>query len=103
MVVIDERIIFWLKLRGVVNKIRDGIADDDLKIVADEAYYGTFLMPMKKDIKTTAGEAYDDRKRADGAGAEGFIVIKAGIKVDRCCFPFLYLLEYNLCKSHVLS
>ena len=49
-------------------------------------------MPMKEDIKTTAGEAYDDRKHDDEAGAdEGFIVIKAGTKVDRCC------------KSHVLS
>jgi len=50
---------------------------------------GTLLMPMKEDVKTTADEAYDDRKHADGAGAdEGFIVIEVGTKVDRCCFPF---------------
>jgi hypothetical protein len=55
-------------------------------------------------MKTTTGEAYDDRKHVDGAGAdEDFIIIKADMKVDRCCFPSLYLLEYDLCKSHVLS
>jgi hypothetical protein len=60
-------------------------------------------MLMKKDMETTAGEAYDDRKHADGAEAdEDFIVTKADVKVDRCCFPFLYLLEYDLCKRRVL-
>jgi hypothetical protein len=61
-------------------------------------------MSIKEDMKTIVGEVYDDRKHADGAGSdEDFIVIKPDRKVDRCCFPFLYLLEYDLCKSHVLS
>jgi len=60
-----------------------------LKIVADQAYYGTLLMSMNEDVKTTDGEAYDDRKHADEAGAdEGFIIIKAGTKEDGCCFSF---------------
>ena len=59
-------------------------------------------MSMKEDLKTTADEAYDDGKHADGAEAdESFIVIKADKEVDRCRFPFLYLLEYDSCKSHV--
>jgi len=62
----------------------------------------SLLMPMKEDLKTTADEAYDDGKHADGAGAdENFIVIKADEEVNRCCFPFLYLLDYDSCKSHV--
>jgi hypothetical protein len=28
-------------------------------------------------------------------------VIKADREIDRCWFPFLYLLEYDSCKSHV--
>jgi hypothetical protein len=59
-------------------------------------------MPMKEDLKTTADEACDDGKHADGEEAdENFIVIKADKEVDRCYFPFLYLLEYDSCKSHV--
>jgi hypothetical protein len=59
-------------------------------------------MPMKEDLKTTADEAYDDRKHADGEEAdENFIVIKADKEVDGCCFPFIYLLGYDSCKSHV--
>ena len=45
-------------------------------------------MLMKEDVKTTADEAYDDRKHADGGADEGFILIKPDMKVDRCCFPF---------------
>jgi hypothetical protein len=42
-------------------------------------------MPMKEDIKTTADEACDDGKHADGEEVdENFIVIKADKKVDRC-------------------
>jgi hypothetical protein len=49
---------------------------------------------MKEDLKTTTDEAYDDGKHADGEEAdENFIVIKADKEVDRCCFPFLYLLR----------
>jgi hypothetical protein len=60
------------------------------------------LMPIKEDLKTTADEACDDEKHADGEEAnENFIVIMADKEVDRCCFPFLYLLEYDSCKSHV--
>jgi hypothetical protein len=60
------------------------------------------LMLMKEDLKTTANEACDDRKHTDGEETdENFIVIKADKEVDRCCFPFLYLLEYDSCKSHV--
>jgi hypothetical protein len=74
-----------------------------LKTIVDEAYDDTLSMSMKEDMKTTTGEAYDDGKHADGAEVdEDFILIKADMKVDRC-FHFLYLLEYNLCKSHVLS
>jgi hypothetical protein len=59
-------------------------------------------MLMKEDLKTTADEACDDRKHADGEETDGnFIVIKVYKEVDRCCFPFLYLLEYDSCKSHV--
>jgi hypothetical protein len=50
-------------------------------------------MLMKEDLKTTADEACDDRKHADGEEADK--------EVDRCCFPFLYLLEYDSCKSHI--
>ena len=58
-----------VRLRGVVDKIRDVIADVDLK--------------------TTADEACDNIKCADGAEADGsFIVIKADKEVDRCRFPF---------------
>jgi len=60
------------------------------------------LMPMDGDLKTTADEAYDDGKRADGAEVdESFIVIKVDREVDRCHFPFLYLLEYDSCKNHI--
>jgi len=64
-------------------------ADAELRTIADRAYGNTLPMSMKEDTKTTAGEAYDDRKHADGAGAnEDFIVVKADTKVDRCCFLF---------------
>jgi hypothetical protein len=43
------------------------------------------LMPMKEDLKTTADEACDDGKHADGEEVdENFIVIKADKEVDRC-------------------
>jgi len=59
-------------------------------------------MSMKEDLETTVNEAYDDGKHANGAEAdESFIVIKADKEVDRCRIPFLYLLEYDSCKSHV--
>jgi hypothetical protein len=59
-------------------------------------------MLMKKDLKTTADEACDDGKHADGEETDGnFIIIKAYKEVDRCRFLFLYLLEYDSCKSHV--
>jgi hypothetical protein len=46
-------------------------------------------MSMKEDLKTSADEAYDDKKYADGMEAvESFIVIKADKEVDRCRFPF---------------
>jgi hypothetical protein len=61
-------------------------------------------MLMKEDLKTTVDEACDDGKHADGEETNGnFIVIKAYKEVDRCYFPFLYLLEYHSCKSHVFS
>jgi hypothetical protein len=61
-------------------------------------------MLMKEDLKTTADEACDDGKHADGEETdENFIVIKADKEVDRCCFPFLFLLEYDSRKSHVFS
>jgi hypothetical protein len=51
-------------------------------------------LSIRGDLKTTADKAYDDRKHADGAEAnEDFIVIKANMEVDMCCFRFLYLLE----------
>jgi hypothetical protein len=49
-------------------------------------------MMMQEDLKTTA-----DGEEIDG----NFIVIKTYKEVDRCCFPFLYLLEYDSCQSHV--
>jgi hypothetical protein len=59
-------------------------------------------MLMKEYLKTTADEACDDGKHADGKETDGnFIVIKAYKEVDSCCFPFLYLLEYDSDKSHV--
>jgi hypothetical protein len=52
--------------------------------------------------KTTVDEACDDGKHADGEETdENFIVIKADKEVDRCCFSFLYLLEYDSYKSHI--
>ena len=72
---------------------------EDLKTTTNEAYDDTLPMPMRRDLKTTA---YDDGKHADGAEAdENFIVIKADMEEDRCCFPFLYLLEHDSCKIHV--
>jgi hypothetical protein len=62
------------------------------------------LLPilMKEDLKTTTNEACDDGKHADRVETDGnFIVIKAYKVVDRCYFPFLYLLEYDSCKSHI--
>jgi hypothetical protein len=42
-------------------------------------------MPMKENLKTTADEACDDGKHADGEEInENFIVIKANKEVDRC-------------------
>jgi hypothetical protein len=42
-------------------------------------------MPMKKDLKTTADEACDDGKHADGEEVdENFILIKADKEVDMC-------------------
>jgi hypothetical protein len=59
-------------------------------------------MLMKEDLKTTADEACDDGKHADGEETDrNFIVIKAYKEIDRCYFSFLYLLEYDSCKSHV--
>jgi len=77
-------------------------ADGNLRTSADRACNGALPMSMRGEMKTTASEAYDDRKYADGVGAdEDFIIIGAETKVDRCYF--LYLLEYALCKSPVLS
>jgi hypothetical protein len=60
------------------------------------------LLLMKEDLKTTANEACDNKKHADGEETDGnFIIIKVYKEVDRCCFPFLYLLKYDSCKSHV--
>jgi hypothetical protein len=40
---------------------------------------------MKEDLKTTADEACDGGKRADGEEVdENFIIIKADKEVDRC-------------------
>ena len=71
--------------------------DGDLRTIAERACNGAISMTMRGETKTTASEAYDDRKYADG----DFIVIEADMKVDRCYF--LYLLEYALSKSLVLS
>jgi hypothetical protein len=43
--------------------------DGSLKTIADRAYNDALPMLMKEETKTTAGEAYNDRKYADGAGA----------------------------------
>jgi len=73
-----------------------------LKTIADEACDGTLSISMKEDLKTTTDEAYDDKIHADRVEAdEDFIVIEADTKVDRCCFPFLYFLEYDSFKSHI--
>ena len=78
----DRKVVVRLRLRGVLDKIGDFIANVDLK--------------------TSVDEACDNRKHADGAEADGcFIVIKADKEIDRRRFPFLYLLEYDTCKSHV--
>ena len=43
-----------------------------------------------------------NRKYADGKEVgENSIVIEADREIDRSWFPFLYLLEYDSCKSHV--
>jgi hypothetical protein len=77
VVVTDGKVVVWLRLIGVADKISDVIADVNLNTTADEAC-------------------------ADGAEADGsFIVIKMDNDVDRCRFPFLYLLEYDSCNSHV--
>jgi hypothetical protein len=42
-------------------------------------------MPMKEDLKTTADEACDDGRHADGEEVdENFIVIEADREIDRC-------------------
>jgi hypothetical protein len=42
-------------------------------------------MPMKEHLKTTANEACDDGKHADGEQVdENIIVIEADREVDRC-------------------
>jgi hypothetical protein len=72
-------------------------------------------MPMKEGLKTTAdgtGTNADEgrledycrwsRKYADGKeDGEISIIIEADKEIDRSQFPFLYLLEYDSCKSHV--
>ena len=59
-------------------------------------------MSMKENLKTAVDEAYDDGEHADGAEADGsFIVIKTDKEVDRCRFPFLYLLQYDSYKSRI--
>jgi hypothetical protein len=64
-------------------------ADGNLRTIADRACNGVLPMLMSGETKTTAGEAYDNRKYADGAGAdEDFIVIEADTKADRCYFLF---------------
>jgi len=79
-------------------------AGGSLKTIADRAYNDALPMPMKEETKTTASEAYDDRKYANGAGAiEDFIVIEVDTKYIDVIFYFLYLLGYALCKSPVLS
>ena len=78
MVVTDGKVVIGLRFRSHVNKIGDAIVDVDLKTIADEACDGALLMLMKEDLKTTANEAYDDRKNADRAEAdEDFIMIEA--------------------------
>ena len=71
-------------------------------------------MPMKEDLKTTADETGSmpmkedycrwNREYTDGKeDGEISIVIEADREIDRSWFPFLYLLEYDSCKSHVFS
>ena len=57
---------------------------------------------MKEDMETTADEVWRLQGHADEAGADwGFIIIEVDTEIDRCYF--LYLLEHDLYKSHVLS
>ena len=70
-------------------RLEIAFADGNLKTIANRAYNDALPMSMKGETKTTAGEAYDDRKYADGARAdEDFIMIEADTKVDRCYFLF---------------
>jgi hypothetical protein len=64
--------------------VTDGKVDLDLEALLIRL---EMLLPMlmKEDLKTTADEACDNRKHADGEEVdENFIVIEADKEVDRC-------------------
>jgi hypothetical protein len=64
--------------------VTDGKVDLDLEmlLVRSETL---LLMPMKEGLKTTADEACDDGKHADGEEVDkNVIVIEADREVDRC-------------------
>jgi hypothetical protein len=64
--------------------VTDGKVDLDLEALLIRLEM-LLPMPMKEDLKTTADEACDNRKHADGEEVdENFIVIEADREVDRC-------------------
>ena len=79
MVVIDGKVDLD---SGIADKVGDVIVD------ADEGRLENYC--------------WWNRKYADGEEVgEISIVIKADREIDRSWFPFLYLLEYDSCKSRM--
>ena len=79
MVVIDGKVDLD---SGVADKVGNVIVDADERTLEDYCRW--------------------DREYADGKeDGEVSNVIEADREIDRSWFPFLYLLEYDSCKSHV--
>ena len=79
MVEIDGKVDLDL---GIADRVEDVIADADEGRLEDYCRWS--------------------RKYADGKEVgENSIVIEADREIDRSWFSFLYLLEYDSCKSHV--
>ena len=83
-----------------------GVADEVGGVIvdADEGRFEDYCRCNSEydDEGRLEGYCRWNRGYADGKeDGEIFIVIKADREIDRSWFPFLYLLEYDSCKSHV--
>ena len=79
MVVIDGKVDLD---SGVADKVGNVIVDADERRLEDYCRWDRECADEKED-------------------GEVSIVIGANREIDRSWFPFLYLLEYDSCKSHV--